>query len=73
MKVYILANLEDLVDRLDARARVMIFEGTNNPIFNGMVYELLNDDNATMKANGRRAVKGLTITCGYVNILIEEA
>lgn len=72
MKICIIATLDGLVDKLDARARVMVYEGANNPIFNGCVYELLNDNNEFMSANGSRKVEGLTITCGYVNILLEE-
>lgn len=70
------ATLGDLVDRLDARALITVYEGENNPVFNGRVYELLNSDNTDfhyLAKYGKRKVIGLNLTPGYVNILIEEA
>ena len=70
------ATLGDLIDRLDARALITVYEGDNNPVFNGHVYELLNSNNTDfhyLAKYGKRKVIGLNITIGYVNILIEEA
>lgn len=72
----ILSTLEDLLNVMDARANIDIFESKENNeqdlLRSTKLYNILPDD-LFMTVYGDYKVVGLSITLGVASILIEEA